>query len=63
MFFFSREEFRYENGSKTGPSTLTGLSGATRKGARKNGFWHGKATFTSSDGEVQHEEWDMGQKL
>lgn len=62
-FFFRREEFRYDQGSKSGASLLTGASGATRKGQRKNGEWHGRTTFTAQDGESRQEEWDMGRKI
>ncbi len=59
----SREEFRYERGNKTGPSVLTGASGAVRKGHRKDGQWNGKSTFTSQTGETKEEMWNMGRKV
>ena len=58
-----QEEFRYDRGRKTGPAVLVGASGATRKGQRKDGQWNGKAVFTSQNGEVKEEMWDMGRKM
>ena len=58
-----REDFQYEKGAKTGPAVLKGASGATRKGNKRNGEWHGSATFTSSDGESSQERWEMGRKI
>ncbi len=57
------EKFRFERGSANGPALLTGVSGATRKGTRRNGLWHGKAVFTSSDGEAKEENWENGRKI
>ena len=42
---------------------LRGASGAIRQGTKKNGQWHGPATFTSQDGEVKDERWDNGRKM
>jgi hypothetical protein len=42
-----REDFTYDNGSKSGPAVLRGVSGAIRKGSKKNGQWHGTATYTT----------------
>ena len=50
MFSCFREEFTYDNGSKTGPAVLKGVSGAVRKGQKKNGQWHGTATYTTQVG-------------
>ena len=47
---FFREEFTYDNGSKTGPAVLKGVAGAVRKGQKKNGQWHGTATYTTQVG-------------
>ena len=58
-----REDFQFDQGVKTGPSVLKGVSGAIRKGNKKNGEWHGSATYTSSDGEVIQERWEMGRKI
>lgn len=59
-----KEEFRYDDrGKKNGPAVLVGASGATRKGQRKDGQWNGKAVFTSQNGEVKEEMWDMGRKM
>jgi hypothetical protein len=44
---YYREEFTYDNGTKTGPAVLKGISGAVRKGQKKNGQWHGTATYTT----------------
>ena len=44
---FCREEFTYDNGTKTGAAVLKGVSGAVRKGLKKNGQWHGTATYTT----------------
>ena len=62
-FFFFREDFHYDNGKKTGKAVLRGASGAIRQGTKKNGQWHGPATFTSQDGEVKDERWDNGRKM
>ena len=61
--FFFREDFHYDNGKKTGKAVLRGASGAIRQGTKKNGQWHGPATFTSQDGEVKDERWDNGRKM
>ena len=58
-----QEEFRYDRGRKSGPAVLVGASGATRKGQRKDGQWNRKAVFTSQNGEVKEEMWDMGRKM
>ena len=58
-----REDFNFDKGVKSGPSVLKGASGALRKGNKKNGEWHGSATYTSPDGEVTQEQWDMGRKM
>ena len=63
FFLYYREDFHYDNGNKTGKAVLRGASGATRDGTKKNGNWHGPATFTSQDGEVKDERWDNGRKL
>ena len=63
FFIYYREDFHYDNGNKTGKAVLRGASGATRDGTKKNGNWHGPATFTSQDGEVKDERWDNGRKL
>ena len=60
---FFREDFRYDQGRKSGSSVLRGSSGAVRKGTRADGEWHGRATFTASDGEVTEENWDRGRKI
>ena len=57
-----REDFNFDKGVKSGPSVLKGASGALRKGNKKNGEWHGAATYTSPDGEVTQERWEMGRK-
>ena len=57
-----REDFRYDQGRKNGSSLLRGASGATRKGTRQDGLWHGKAAFTASDGESREEMWDHGRE-
>ncbi len=46
-----------QQGRKSGSSLLRGASGATRKGTRLDGEWHGRATFTASDGESKEENW------
>ena len=63
LIFFFREDFHYDNGKKTGKAVLRGASGAIRQGTKKNGQWHGPATFTSQDGEVKDERWDNGRKM
>ena len=60
---YHREDFTYEKGVKTGPATLVGASGATRKGQKKAGQWHGPATFKAADGEAKQEKWDNGRKI
>ena len=63
FFLFFREDFHYDNGVKTGKAVLKGVSGAIRDGTKKNGQWHGPATYTSQDGEVKDERWDNGRKI
>ena len=64
IFFLSlREDFHYDNGVKAGKAVLKGVSGAIRDGTKKNGQWHGPATYTSQDGEVKDERWDNGRKI
>ena len=63
VLIICREDFNFDKGVKTGPSVLKGASGAIRKGNKKNGEWHGSATYTSSDGEVTQERWEMGRKV
>jgi len=59
-----KEDFTYDKaGAKTGPATLVGASGATRKGNKKDGQWHGATTFKSADGETKKERWENGRKV
>ena len=63
ILFHFREDFHYDNGNKNGRAILKGASGAIRDGMKKNGQWHGPATFTSQDGEVKDERYDNGRKI